>query len=419
MKLASEKRPIKSRTWTLAAVGVSLALVAGCAAPQAGPGKETAAAEQQVKQVKVAQVKKEVISDPEEVVADVLPSVQMDVIVKVDGDVQELVKKRGDFVNKGDVILRLDNTDALKQKEKADIGVKSAELQLTKARQDTENGLADMKSSVDKMQRQVDDLQKQYNKMRNDYDAGLVTKIQLDQTETNLNNMKQDLEVLKQKYDSLLKTDNVGAAELALRNAQLAAEDAAKALEYYEVKAPISGVLTELTPQVGMTVGRSFKAGVIEQLDPIKIHAGLTETARKLIEGKQELAFHLSGSSEMMKGKISFLANIVNSQTNAYDLELEVPNPETKLKPGMKVQVRLTDEEEQQVVAVPTTSVVREGADTFVFVLNNDTAEKRKVELGRLKETNQEVLSGLKEGETLIVSGQQQLKDKEKVQVVK
>lgn len=94
-------------------------------------------------------------------------------------------------------------------------------------------------------------------------------------------------------------------------------------------------------------------------------------------------------------------------------------NADRKLKPGMKAQVLLTDDNDQVVVTVPTLSVVREGSETFVFVLVGDTAEKRKVELGRLNETIQEIISGVKEGEQLIVSGQNQLKDKEKVQLAK
>jgi RND family efflux transporter MFP subunit len=280
-----------------------------------------------------------------------------------------------------------------------------------------DNGKADLQSSIDKLSRQLNDTQRQYNKLHNDYDAGLVSKNDLDNAKTGLTNMQQDLNVLKDKYNTLVNTDSLAPLRVQLDTAKLTANDAQKNLEYYQVEAPADGILTELTPQVGMTVSRGMKIGKVEQVDPVKIVTSLTGTARQLVNNKQELSYHLSGVSDLSKAKISFLADVVNSQSNAYDLELQVPNQDGKLKPGMKVQVRLTDEADQDVVAIPTTSIVREAADTFVFVLNGDTAEKRKVTLGRLKDANQEVLSGLKEGETLIVSGQQQLKDQEKVEV--
>jgi multidrug efflux pump subunit AcrA (membrane-fusion protein) len=110
------------------------------------------------------------------------------------------------------------------------------------------------------------------------------------------------------------------------------------------------------------------------------------------------------------------MADVMSAQTKSYSLELEVQNPERKLKPGMKVQIMLNEEADQVVVTVPTTSVIREGGETFVYVLNGNVAEKRKVELGRLKDTYQEAISGVKEGEQVIVSGQNLLKDKETVQ---
>jgi HlyD family secretion protein len=118
-----------------------------------------------------------------------------------------------------------------------------------------------------------------------------------------------------------------------------------------------------------------------------------------------------------MKGSVVYLSDVMNSQTKAYSLELEVPNAERKLKPGSKAQVLLTEENEQVVTVVPTLSIVREVGDSYVFILKGDVVEKRKVELGRLSETNQEIISGVQPDEMLVTSGQHQLKDQEKVQV--
>jgi HlyD family secretion protein len=86
------------------------------------------------------------------------------------------------------------------------------------------------------------------------------------------------------------------------------------------------------------------------------------------------------------------------------------------LQPGMKVRVQLTNEEEQVVVAIPTRAIFQEGDKTYVFVVKGDQVEKRRIELGRLNEPLQEVLSGVKEKELLVISGQTQLKNNEKVQ---
>lgn len=385
------------------ALAALVTFVSACSSAKEAP--KAAASQEQVKAVKVANITKMQIADPDEVVADVVPSKQIDVVLKADGDVEKIVKKRGETVKEGDVIIALDRDDALRNREKAALAVQNANAQLDKGSKDLQNNIA-------KLETQLKDTEKQYNKMRNDYDLGLVGKFQLEQMEDTVNNLRRDLQTLK-------NTDPIAPLQVQQKTAQLTLQDAEKMLDYHEVKAPISGLITELPVEEGMTLPRGLKAAQIQQLNPIKIKADLTESAYPSVNGKTELEMYVPGGKEKWKGKISFLSSVVNSQTKAYALELEVANPDLKLKPGMRVQVLLNSVQDQEVVAVPTLSIVRENGENFVFVLVGDTVEKRKVELGRLKELVQEVLSGVKEGEQLVVSGQHQLKDKEKVQLAK
>jgi len=396
------------------AILLSAALFAGCS-PQ--PQAQPAATEPQIKTVKTEKIEKRKIADPLEQVADVVSSLQIDIITKAGGDIKEIVKKRGDSVVKGDVILRLDPTDVLLKKESAQISATGTQERLAKSRQELADSKQEAKNGIAKLETGLKDAEKNYNKMRNDFDLGLVTKFQLEQEETKLNNLRMDLESSRNKLKTLETTNQLAELEQGLQTANLSIREADRTLENMVVTATANGVLTDLPVEVGMTVQAGFTAAKVQQLDPIKIKSELTESSAALVRGKQELEFYIPGVTEKTKAKVNYLADVMSAQSKSYSLELEVPNADGKLRPGMKAQVLLTGENEQVVVSIPTLSVVREGGETFVFVLVGDQAEKRKVELGRLSDTHQEVLSGLKEGESLIVSGQHQLKDKEKVQL--
>ncbi|WP_159887903.1 biotin/lipoyl-containing protein, partial [Paenibacillus puerhi] len=122
MNPSKKKTLIKSGSKVLNAVVISTALVAGCSAqPEGQPA--AASAESQVKTVKVAPVEKKKIGEPLEQVADISASVQMDIVAKVNGDVLQVLKKRGEFVEQGDILFRIDPTDLQIQKEKAQISV--------------------------------------------------------------------------------------------------------------------------------------------------------------------------------------------------------------------------------------------------------------------------------------------------------
>lgn len=396
---------------------LAAALVAGCSAQSGAQPSPTA--DTQVKTVKVAPVEKKKIGEPLEQVADISAAVQMNIITKVNGDVLEILKKRGDRVEKGEVLFRIDPTDLEIQKEKAQLSIAGTQEQMQKARHDLEDGKLELKNGITKLELALKDAEKGYNKLRNDYDEGLVTKIQLEQAETQLNGLRLDLEGAKRKLNTLEETNSLSQLEYGLKTADVTLRELERGLSNTEVKTTVSGVITDLPVEVGMTVSPGIPGATVQQLDPVKIKAELTEEAAALVRGKQELTFYVPGSAEKTKAAVSYLADVVGAQSKSYALELTVPNPDYKLKPGSKAQILLTEEQEQVVVTVPTLSVVREGGDTYVYVISGNVAEKRKVQLGRLNETYQEVLSGLKEGEQLVISGQNQLKDKEAVQLTK
>ncbi|MEW9698034.1 efflux RND transporter periplasmic adaptor subunit [Paenibacillus sp. SI8] len=399
-------------------VALSAAIAAGCsAAPAASPTGTPSAAQQQEKTVKSAPIKKLKIGEPIEQVGDVVSSVQLDVVTKSSGEVIEIVKKRGEKVEKGDVLFRLDPTDTLIQKDLNAVSLKGAQEGLSSAKQNVANGIADAKDGVSKLETAVSDLEKIYNKARNDYDQGLVTKSQLEQAETNLNNTKKDLDSARRKLKAMQDTNSLSQAETAYESAQVSSRSIERTLSNLEVKAPASGILTDLTIEAGQTVAPGVRVGEVQQTNLIKIKSQLTETAANLVRGKTELIFYIPGVTEKASAKIAYLSDVINGKTNAYDLELSVDNPDGKLKPGSKAQIQLTKEDEQVVPVVPSLSIVREGGDSYVYILNGDTAQKRKVELGRLNETSQEIISGVKEGEILVISGQHQLKDQDKVKI--
>ncbi|GIO44471.1 efflux RND transporter periplasmic adaptor subunit [Paenibacillus apis] len=200
--------------------------------------------------------------------------------------------------------------------------------------------------------------------------------------------------------------------------AQIDMQQLERTLKNYKVTAPISGVLTDFSVESGMTVSQGI-VGKIQQINPIKLTASITEENRKLIEGKEELAFYAPDMpGQLYTGKIVYLADIMDTQLRTYTLELQSDNAKLALKPGTKVQLRLTDEVEQEVLTIPTTAIIREESNTFVFTFADGKVEKRHVQLGRLNGMYQEVTDGLKQDEQVVVSGQHQLKDQQAVNAV-
>ncbi|SEC07996.1 efflux RND transporter periplasmic adaptor subunit [Paenibacillus sp. GP183] len=417
------KKRLKSHRSLQSIVGVlalCFTIMAGC---DIAPVTQNAVSTQAntLKNIKVSKVIMQKVGDPTERAAEVQSSFQYDLIAKVGGDVGQILKKRGDLVQADEVIIKLNSNETKFQKEMAAIAVRTLQdtIQKTKqgAKKDLEKQRLELSNSIQKTEQGLTDLLRNYNKMRNDYDIGLVTKNQLYQTESQMMNTRIELDQLKQRLNGLELADSGTEMEAQLKNAQFSLQQAEQAITNLDVKAPVSGLLTEMPLETGMSLKMGANIGVILKLDPIKIKAQLTLEETNRLKDKKELTYYLPGTTQKYKGSISYLSKVIDPKTNAYEVNLEVPNKDVALKPGMKVMIQLTDEKDQIGLTVPSYSIVKEGEDAYVFVLAGDSVEKRKVQLGRLNEPFQEVISGVKEGERVVVSSPNQLKDKEKIGV--
>ncbi|MDF2648726.1 MAG: putative efflux system [Paenibacillus sp.] len=412
---SSRKRKIKSRSMGVIALLTAAAVLASaCSAPGA---KGAATVQLAPRAIKTDVIKKQKISNPIEQVADVAAGTTLDVVSKAGGEVTEVLKKRGEYVEKGEILFVIDNKDALSAKRKSELSVRSAQESLQQAKDNKVNNRKDLLDNVTRSQTALKNATQEYNKIRNEYDAGIAVQHQVDQSKQALDSAQMNLDAAQSKLSAFDNSDSISAIQTQAESASLALEDATRSLENYQVKAPGNGILTDFNVVVGQTVAAAAgKVGQVQQIDPIKIKTELTETNFLLVKGKQELIYYNPDSPDK-KGtaKISYLAPIMSAATKTYTLELEVPNSDHLLQPGNRFMVQLTTETEEQVIAIPTLSIIREESDTIVFVQQGDQYQKRKVKLGRINGEYQEVIEGVKDGEQLVTTGQNTLKDGQKV----
>lgn len=417
---ADNNRALKSRSVGVLVVAAAIAVTAvGCSVP--GQGAGAAEAQLQVRAVRTEAVVKRDIGQPVEQVADVVALNVLDILPKASGEVLEVLRKRGEFVEKGDVLFRIDSRDAESAKRKSELALSSALESLQKAKDDRVNNRKDLADAVTRAEVALNNAEQDYNKMRNDFDAGKVTQHQVDQSKQRVDNARMSLESARSKLAANDNSNTIASIETQAESARISLEDATRNLDNYSVKAPASGLLTDFNVVAGQTVSMNGgKVGQVQQIDPVKIKTELSVTNYQLVKNKQQLTYY-SPDAPDKKGTaaISYLAPVMSAQNKTFTLELEVPNADGALQPGARVMVQLTSDAEQQVVAVPTLSIVREESATYVFVQQGDQYQKRQVKLGRINGSYQEVLEGVKEGDQLVVTGQHTLKDGQKADTSK
>jgi len=397
-------------------IALILSMTPGCSLLGAIPASRQEAAEApQIRTVRTETVAVRQIEEPIHITADVVSSIQFEIEPQLGGTVEALHRKLGDIVEEGEPIAQLASDEIRIAYEQALDAVEQAKLAIQSARQEVSVNRQELAAEIRKMELQLGELQRQHNKIRNDYDSGLATKADVDRSASELETYRQDLELARKRLQSVQQSDRIKDLESRLADAERALGLRAEALEQLTLRAPVGGIITQLTLIEGMMVRAGVSVGRIEQVDPVRIEAWLNEEGAQMARDKTELAYELPGGAGRGRAPVSFLSTIPDAGRNAYKLELMVPNADGRLKPGMKVAVELSEDAELSALAVPQYAVLEEGSRRYVFVVEDGTARKREVKTGRSTPSYYEVLSGVREGETIAITGINALTDGERV----
>lgn len=112
---------------------------------------------------------------------------------------------------------------------------------------------------------------------------------------------------------------------------------------------------------------------------------------------------------ETFLGKVRYIGDILEKETGTYIVRTIVPNPNHKLKPGMSASIRVLTAR-KSALAIPTEAILEEANDKFVFLKSNQSFCKQKVDVGLSSDGFTEIVSGLKQGDDIVVKGNFMLK---------
>ena len=110
-------------------------------------------------------------------------------------------------------------------------------------------------------------------------------------------------------------------------------------------------------------------------------------------------------------GKIEVINPALELQSRTAEIQISIPNPGFLLKPGMFGRAEILLRSNPQATLIPTQSVVSQGNQDFVFVLEGEKVGRRPVRKGVVRDTVVEILQGVKPGEKVVTAGQTMLKD--------
>jgi membrane fusion protein (multidrug efflux system) len=157
------------------------------------------------------------------------------------------------------------------------------------------------------------------------------------------------------------------------------------------------------------------------QINPLKVIVSISEQYYPLIhKGMKAEVIADVYKNEKFTGTVFRISPTINSGTRAFNVELELPNRNELLKPGMFVRVSMDLGEVETFVVPANTVLVQEGTNIrYVFVERSNVAERIEVSLGKRFDDQLEIISdNLKEGDKLVTEGQSKLINGDSIEIV-
>ena len=331
---------------------------------------------------------------------------------RISGKVERLYANIGDILKKGQVIAELEKEDL-----EANVSQRTAELQMAEAKlssihslrpREIEKAEADVSQWSATVELNQNELTREQELLKHgitsqqDYDRA---KEQLTVSQARLAAAQKGLELAKAGYDEDIK---MASAELERAKASLA--DAKVQLSYATITAPIDGVIASVSTQEGETVAAGLNAPTfvtIIDLNRLQVDAFVDEVDIGKVEPGQRAIFTVDSFPDReFEGKVAAIYPKAVIQENVvnYDVVVQVDKASGGfLRPEMTANVTVFLEPRENVLSVPNKAIKREGGKSVVYVFSNGKPQSRNIKVGWKDSQYTEVLSGLSEGETVLL----------------
>ncbi len=271
----------------------------------------------------------------------------------------------------------------------------------------------------------------------------LIADIDVPELRANLVKYKAELELAQAEYGQVSQNastnasyvpasdTDTGKSRQAIANGKLAVAKSnlqytETMLKYTRLTAPFDGVITHRYVDPGAYIplpdatSTPETAAIVNLTDfkTLRLQVAVPETEATHIKIGQPIRWTADGyPGEHFDGKVTRAYWTLEKATKTMLTETQMANPGMKLQPGMLVNARISIDKKNDALVLPVEAVVKEKANSFVFIFNDGKAKKTPIEVGFNDGTNVEVVAGITPADLAIVPGQQALRDGQLVKV--
>jgi RND family efflux transporter MFP subunit len=342
--------------------------------------------------VAVAPVKRETIANSLSIAGQFIPYQNVDLHAKVAGYIRTINVDIGDRVHKGQVLAVLEIPELVAEVDEAQASVHHAEEEIQRAHSDVSRAEADNVALHANAERLVNTAKAR---------PGLIAEQELDDATAKDRASQAQVDAAKSA---------LAAAKQQLAVAEANQQHYSALSDYARIAAPYDGVVTWRFSDTGSLVqaGTSTSSGLpvvtLAQIDVLRLRIPVPESLASKVRIGDSADVRVQATGEHFTGKVARFTDSLDPSTRTMQVEIDVPNPHYHLQPGMYAEVHLSANSIPNALTIPIQAIRRSENGASVLVIDpQNRVEAREVKLGVESSNNVEILSGLSQGEKVVV----------------
>ena len=368
------------------------------------------------KDLNISTVDKGVIEVSVSASGKVIPAFEEIINSPINSRIVEVYKRGGDSVDVGTPILKLDLQSAETEYNKQLDEEQMKSLQLEQQRVTNHNKLSEMEMNLKVSRMELD---RKAVELRNEryldsLGAGTTDKVRQVELDYNVSILKLKEDEQKYKNEQALAEADLKVKELELNSFRKSLAETRRTLEDAQIRSPRKAILTYVNNEIGSQIGQGAKVAIVSDLSHFKIEGEIADTYGDRIAAGSKAVIKIG--SEKLDGTVSDVTPLSKNGVISFTVQLEEDNHK-RLRSGLKTDVYVMNAVKDDVLRIANSSYYVGKGEYELFVVNGNQLLKRKVQLGDSNFEYVEVVSGLQEGDQVIVSDMNAYKDKNKLKI--
>ncbi len=316
------------------------------------------------------------------VVGNLIGNATVDIVPRVAGRLDSITAKLGDRVTRGQQIAKIEDRELQQQVKQIEQNVLVNDATVTQR----ESDLRLRKTTLDRQKELLS--------------RGLATR--------------QTIEDAEAAYSSAVAAVELAKAQLGQTQARL--DELKITLSNTTIVSPVDGFIGRRNLDQGAFASANTAIVSVVDIATVRLISNLVEKDFRRINAGVTAQIEVDAfQGEQFTGTVSRVAPVFDAATRTASMEIEVPNPGYRLKPGMFARVKLTVEVRPDALTVPRNAVVDSEGQRGVFLVDGQSAKFQPVTTGLQDNERIEILSGLIEGTQVITTGALALRTSDRI----